>query len=339
VDYDGDRYGFYYQTSYDFGHGDRTHRLTLAVDHERDEYQQRGPVTFGDPNQNQKMDNTGLVAEYLLQPLDALNLSASARYDDNSDFDSEATYRFAGSWRIESTGTRLRASAGKGQKSPTFTERFGFFPGDFVGNPSLQPEKSIGFDVGLVQTAVDGQLRLDLTWFYDKVDDEINGFVFDPATGSFTAGNENGTSHRRGVEVALQARLAKNLDGSASYTYTNAKEPDPVNGGNRREIRRPRHMAAGNLNYRFLDERANLNLNVSYSGKQKDEYFPPPDFAQTGVQLDDYTLVDLVLSYDLNDGISIYARAENLLDEDYENVLGYATPGAGYYAGLRMRLR
>jgi vitamin B12 transporter len=339
VDFDGDKYGAYYQTSFDFGSTARMNRLTLAVDHERDEYQQRGPIAFGDPNQNQKMHNTGLVAEYLLQPLDAMNLSASVRYDENSDFDSAATYRFAGTWRFDGTGTRLHASAGKGQKSPTFTERFGFFPGDFAGNPNLRPEESVGFDVGVVQSAFDSRIQLELTYFYDKVDNEINGFVFDPVTGRFTAANEDGTSHRTGVEFALHARLPAGLDASASYTYTNAKEPDLVNGGNRREIRRPRNMAAGNLNYRLLDERVNLNLNVSYSGKQKDDYFPPPDFAQTRVQLDDYTLLDIVASYAINDKFSVYGRAENLLDEDYENVLGYSTPGTGYYAGIRMRLR
>lgn len=339
VDYEGDRYGVYYQTNYDFGDTTRTNRLTLAVDHQRDEYQQRGPVVFGDPNQDQEMDNTGLVAEYLLQPLESVNLSASVRYDDNSDFDSETTYRLAGTWRLENTGTRLHASAGKGQKSPTFTERFGFFPGDFAGNPNLKPEESHGFDAGVTQDAFNQRVQLDLTFFYDEVDDEINGFVFDPDAGTFTAENEDGTSRRRGVEVDLRADLPAGLDASATYTYTNAQEPDAVNGGKRREIRRPRHMAALNLNYGFLASRANLNLNVSYTGKQKDDYFPPPAFTQQRVQLDDYALVDLVASYDITAEFSVYVRAENLFDKDYENVFGYATPGEAYYAGLRMRLR
>ncbi len=98
-------------------------------------------------------------------------------------------------------------------------------------------------------------------------------------------------------------------------------------------------MAAVNINYRFLADRARLNLNVSYTGKQKDDYFPPPAFARQTVQLDDYTLVNLVASYELNDAFSVYARAENLFDKDYENLFGYETPGEAYYAGIRMRLR
>lgn len=338
VDYQGDRYGFYYQTSYDFNGAMSTNRLTFAIDHERDDYQQQGPVGFGNPNQNQEIDNTGLVAEYLLQPLDALNLSASVRYDDNSDFDDETTWRFAGTWRFESTDTRLHASAGKGQKAPTFVERFGFFPSDFVGNPNLKPEESLGFDVGITQGLFDGRAQANLTYFTDRVEDEINGFVFDTVSGSFTARNEDGTSRRQGIEFDLQADLPANFDARATYTYTNAKEPD-AGSGNRREIRRPEHMASLNLNYKFLDNRARLNLNVSYTGEQDDDFFPPPNFTRETVKLDDYTLVNLVASYEVSEIFSVYARAENLFDQDYENVLGYQAAGDGYFAGIRMRLR
>jgi vitamin B12 transporter len=341
VDYESDRYGFYYQTSYDFAGTPAANRLTLAVDHERDDYEQRGDLIFGsDPNQNQNIDNTGFVAEYLLQPLDSLNLSASVRYDDNSDFDNETTWRLSGSWRLDRTQTRLHASAGKGQKAPTFIERFGFFRNDpdFVGNPDLKPEESVGFDVGITQGFFEGKAQVDLTYFTDRVEDEINGFVFDAGSEAFTAENQNGTSRRQGVEIELQADLPANFDARASYTYTNSKEPDAT-GGNRREVRRPEHMAALNLNYKFLSDRARVNLNVSYTGEQDDDFFPPPSFARQTVQLDDYTLVNLVASYEVSEVFSVYARAENLFDENYENLLGYQALGDGYYAGVRIRLR
>jgi vitamin B12 transporter len=338
VDFEGYRYGFEYQTSYDFSADPETNRLILAVEHERDEYQQSGPVTFDDPNQKQEIDNTGLVAEYLIQPWSTVNLSASLRHDDNSDFDDETTWRLSGTWRFDDTGTRLRASAGKGQKSPTFTERFGFFSGSFIGNPDLKPEESIGYEFGVSQEAAQGRVQANLTYFQYKVEDEINGFVFDPGTGSFTAENADGNSRRRGVEFDVSAQLAGGFDAQASYTYTDSKEPDAANGGKRREIRRPRHMAAMNLNYEFLNERARLNLNVSYTGKQKDDFFAPT-FVVERVQLDEYTLVDLVASYDVTEAFSVYARAENLFDKDYENIFGFQSPGDGYYAGVRMRLR
>jgi vitamin B12 transporter len=54
------------------------------------------------------------------------------------------------------------------------------------------------------------------------------------------------------------------------------------------------------------------------------------------VTLDSFWLVDLTLQYQLSESTSIYARGTNLLDEDYEQVYGYQTPGIAGYLGLRM---
>ena len=65
-------------------------------------------------------------------------------------------------------------------------------------------------------------------------------------------------------------------------------------------------------------------------------FFPPfPDPSET-VALDSYVLVDLTLQYRLTTAMSLYARGTNLLDDDYEQVYGYQTPGRAGYVGLRM---
>jgi vitamin B12 transporter len=95
-------------------------------------------------------------------------------------------------------------------------------------------------------------------------------------------------------------------------------------------------MAAFNLNYEFLRDRGQINLNISYSGDQTDTFFPPFPEPQQTVLLDAYTLVNLSSSFAMTDEITIYGRIENLFDETYENVFGYATPGIGGYLGARM---
>ncbi len=97
-------------------------------------------------------------------------------------------------------------------------------------------------------------------------------------------------------------------------------------------------MAAANLNYGFINQRANVNLNVSYTGAQRDVIFPPPFFLEETVKLSDYLLVDLSSSYALNNRLSVTLRVENLFDEDYTTVVGYRTPGRGVYAGVRLGL-
>ena len=74
---------------------------------------------------------------------------------------SPATSRFAATCSIASgTRPRLRASAlaklgggfalagsyAEGIAQPTFFDLYGFFPGNFVGNPALKPESSRGFE-------------------------------------------------------------------------------------------------------------------------------------------------------------------------------------------------
>jgi vitamin B12 transporter len=52
------------------------------------------------------------------------------------------------------------------------------------------------------------------------------------------------------------------------------------------------------------------------------------------VALEDYTLVNLNTAYQLNDGIKAIVQVENLLDEDYESALDFATPGRAFYVGV-----
>lgn len=331
---EGERFGVYWQASWDFTPLPNEYRATVAVDYDKEEFETSAPVFGGLSDQQQDRDSIGYVTELLAQPLESLNLSASLRHDDNSDFKDKTTYRLTGTWRIDASDSRLHASYGTGMKKPTFTELFGFFPGSFIGNPDLKPEESRGGDIGFEQGWLDGRLTTDLTWFYAELTDEIRT-VFLPGFQS-TAINSDGHSRRQGVEATLRGRLRPGLEATASYTYTDSEEPDDA-GGKQTETRRPRHMAALNLDYRMLNDRVGLNLNLSYTGEQTDQDFSV--FPSPYVTLDDYTLVNIAASYAASDTLTIYARAENLFDEDYENLFGFRTPGAGYYAGIRMNLR
>ena len=160
--------------------------------------------------------------------------------------------------------------------------------------------------------------------------------MYDPASGLYTARNLDGTSLRRGVEVYAEARVVDSLALAASYTYMNSTQPDPLTGRDTDEIRRPSNVASLNADWSFAAGRGGLNLNLAYTGTQTDTYYEvvPPYGART-VRLDDYTLVSLTARYDVTTRFRLFARGENLLDEDYENVYGYATPGVGVYAGLQ----
>jgi len=336
-----DKYGLNYQTTWQFSR--RTaeaagNSVTLALEQERQEFTQAGLASpFGDPNQKQDLDNSAAVLELLLSPVDRMSLSLSGRYDDNSEFEDVGTFRATTAWTAEGTGTRLHAGYGTGQKAPTFIERFGFFPDQFIGNPDLEPETSRGWEAGLEQPMWNDRLNIGVTYFHEELDNEINGFAFDPDTFLYTAENLSGRSKRQGVEFSARAAVTDTLRFSGSYTYTDATQPDSVTGADTREIRRPRHTASLNGDWRLLDGKANLNVNLSYAGDQDDTFFEvAPPFGTQTVVLDSYYLASIAASYRLTAQASVYARIENLLDEDYENVYGYNTPGIGAYAGVRL---
>lgn len=309
--------------------------LTVAVDHKEREFRQRGTATpFGDPNQKQRMDVSGAVLEYRVRRPGRWSLSASARHDRNSDFEDVTTYRATGLYRLPGDRTRLRAGAGSGQKPPTFIERFGFFADTFVGNPALEPEHSTEWEIGIDQRVAPGS-RLQLTYFRGRLRDEINGFVFDPESGLFTARNESRVSRRQGVEAVLSSSfLGDRVHWATTYTYTDATQPSE-SGDQEGELRRPRHMASARV--RYNPKRAPLDLLVSlvYSGSRTDDFFPPFPQPPERVRLDGYLLADLTASYPIGRRLELFGRIENVLDEQYEAVFGFATPGMGAFAGLR----
>jgi len=313
-----------------------SHRLTFALDERETDFVQRGTATdFGDPNQDQSLGITGVAAEYLGQPVEGLTWTASARWDDNDEFENIGTWRLGFVQEVDE-GVRVRGSLGTGSKTPTFIERFGFFPDFFVGNPDLVPEESRGWEFGVESDWLDGDLTLGAVYFDSVLENEINGFFFDPALGASTAINEDTDSDRSGFELTGRWAPIPSLLLSASYTYTDATQ-DLGEGQSEREVRRPRHMGSLNADWRFAGDRGNLNLNVNHTGEQLDTFFDPVTFVGSTVTLDAFTVVDLAASWRLTDSLEVVARAANLTDEDYEEVLGYARPGAAYYAGLRGR--
>ena len=49
------------------------------------------------------------------------------------------------------------------------------------------------------------------------------------------------------MEASVTARLGEHLDFGGSYTFTDSTQPQ-AQGGHEDELRRPRHMAAADLN-------------------------------------------------------------------------------------------
>ena len=103
-------------------------------------------------------------------------------------------------------GFAVAGSYAEGIAQPTFFDLYGFFPGSFVGNPSLKPESSRGFEASLRFRR--GPFEASLTGYRQRLHDEIVD-VSDPATFlSSTVNQIRAASHRSGIEAEFgwQAR-------------------------------------------------------------------------------------------------------------------------------------
>ena len=302
--------------------------LAIALEHEKTNFEQRGEIVWGDPNQDQEMDVMSVVTDFQGRATDNVTYLLSARFDDNSDFNDIVTGRASIAWNV-SDATTLRANIGTGQKTPTFIERFGYFPGQFIGNPALKPEQSLSYDIGIDQR-ISTSAVIQIAVFEQEIEDEIDGFIFDPDTLLYTADNLSTTSKRSGVELGARWTVSEQLDLSMNYTYTDATENGAI------ELRRPRHAGSVQANYSFMSARGHITLAADYGGTRHDMFFPPWPNPSELVTLANYWLLDLTAQFQLTDSVRLFTRASNLLDTDYEQVYGYRTPGRAAYAGVQV---
>ena len=310
------------------------HNITFAIDHEKEDYSFNGQIPASksyDPNQSQSISMTGYVLEYQIPDLGPSSISASIRHDKNNNFGNINTFRLTSTYNY--SDFRLHASLGTGQKSPTFIERFGYYPNSFEGNPNLKPEHSRGWDIGIDRAFLSDTIFFDITLFNDVLMNEINGFVYN-SEGVASAANEKDKSHRRGVEISLSAELSDQLEINSSYTYTKSTEINNL-GAEVKELRRPRSMFSSNINY-MPNDKVNVNLNLSYNSDRYDIYYPSWPAPSERKILSSYSLVSLVAGYQYNNQIKILGKIENLLDQDYEDVFGFNTPGRSVYLGLQL---
>lgn len=313
---------------------DPARQLNFALERQQVDFAQRGMATpWGDPNQDQSYHANGYALEYVGRPLEGLSWTMSARHDDYSDFEDASTWQLAAAFEL-SPALRLRGSLGTGSKAPTFTERYGYFADLFAGNPDLQPESSSAWEVGLDLAWGEQRQSLQLAYFDQDLEDEIDGFVYDPERFMFTARNKLSDSHRKGVEASIDLWPGESLKLGATYTYTDASEKDS-NGQNVVEARRPKHMAGVYAAWYFTRDRGSISLDLDYAGSQQDVFYSPLTFVSERVELDAYLVTDLALAWRLSRSLELTARVSNLTDEQYEEILGFVRPGRAVYAGLR----
>ena len=245
---------------------------------------------------------------------DNVHVTAALRGDEHSTFGSETSHRVTVSGGWSDGRGRVHGSYGTAFRAPNFNELY--FP--FSGDPNLLPETTEGFDLGVQQRLGDSGVTLDLTWFDIDFDQLIE---FDLT--SFTFGNVAQASST-GAEFSLRYRPNVSTNIELSHTWNRTEDKATGNPLARRPKNRTTAVAQLQPTDRFT-----AAAMVAFVSDRTDS---------DGAVMDDYTKVDLHLSYSLS-WLRPFVRIENLLDEDYFEVPGFVTPGRTIVVGFRLQRR
>jgi len=305
------------------------HALIAAVDLEREKFHARDAAFGGFSAQDRSRRHDAITLEWRADISDRLLTDVALRRDRFNRFKDATTLRASALARVGG-GFDLGLSYGEGIAQPTFFDLYGFFPASFVGNPSLKPERSRGFEISTRIRR--GTWGGRLAYFRQRLHDEIVD-VFDPTTFLSSTVNAAGKSPRSGVEIEADWSPSETLRLTAHYAWLDAKQGD-VAASLAREVRRPRH--SGSVTLDGQQGRFSYGASVAYSGARLDTDFD--QFPAARVRLDPYWHAGARVAFQLHRGVELFGRIVNAFDADTQEVVGYRMEGRSAYAGFRVAI-
>lgn len=254
---------------------------------------------------------------------DDLVINAGLRIDDHETFGEETTCRIGAVYNIKPSSLTVRASYGTGFRAPTLNELFYNDPWGSSGNLNLKPEKSSSWEIGIEKEIVKDRAMVSVTYFDQKYDDLIDWVETPPGSWQYSPQNIS-KAEVKGFEAGASMKVTEDVTVKSSYTYLDTEDKET----GERLRRRPKDKV--NISIEYSSEPVTLFAEYTFAGKVYDS----PSEGHLG----SYSLVNLSGSYKLRKDISLFARVDNLFDEDYETAGGYNTPGLSAYAGVKFEM-
>ncbi len=277
-------------------------------------------------SQDRTLDVATTAVETSFQPWPELDVVIGyARHwltrDDNTDA-SDYSYSTGLSYPLRAD-LRLRGGAGRKVRMPSVQQLYDTISGD----PSLTAETSMTYETGFDYSGIDW-LAVGLSVFRSDVRNFIDR---DPLTETFA----NNQRYRfQGAELTAQSRFSEQTRIEGSYSYLDAS--DHGESSARDELQyRPKHKLVVQTTHRLPGGAALTAAAQHVSGEF---YFARQGEPQTR-SLNAYTLVNLRLAQTVSAcRCTLYAGADNLFDENYEEAVGLPQSGRFLYGGVEFTL-
>jgi vitamin B12 transporter len=288
-------------------------------------------------------NNQGGFLDGRWSPISRLTLSAGARAEANTSFGTRVVPRAGAVFGVRYAkgfwgDTRARVSYGQGIEEPSILESFNTDPCS-LGNPNLRPQRSRTVNVGVDQYLAEDRFRISATYFADQFRDLIT-FVVVPQAGcpfGDTQVLNTDLSRARGANFSAAMRLRHWLSLNGNYSFDDTRvlrsssAPTGVQVPGDHLLRRP--VNSGNVWLNANYHGFNFNVNAYFTGARTDS-----DFLGFGLTRNPgYARFDVASSYAVGRGVSLYARATNLLDKQYQDAIGFPALGRDVRVGMSYR--
>ncbi|QJW54618.1 Colicin I receptor [Serratia plymuthica] len=260
------------------------------------------------------------------------SLTSGIRMDQDQNYGNHWTPRMYGVWHLTEQWT-LKGGVSAGYRSPDLRQSSaswgqvtggGVRKGIIVGNPDLQPEKSLSEEIGLMwdnQQNLNAGVTVFNTDFKDKItevrrcedtpDCTIGGDLYD-----FISDRTNvDKANMRGVEATFGWQISKDWKWNTNYTFTSSEQKSGEFQGKALN-QMPKHMLNTVLDWQATHD-VSLWSRVNFRSKTS-EYLSRTSMAKSTPS---YTFVDAGLSYQANKDLTVTGGIYNILDKtvDYDN--------------------
>lgn len=265
-------------------------------------------------------DNIGLYAEYKTDISRKFNLNIGSYLNYNSQYGWKAYPGFDIGYTI-SNQLKFVANLGTSQRIPSFTDLYlDQRPGN-IGNPLVEPEKSLQTEIGFKY--IKNSFRLNAYYFYRSISDFIDWVRLSPSNPwqatNFAQLKTNGFNVK--VDYKWKIKERKHLNIGVSYAYLNSefKEVEKEY-ASKYKIESLRHQLINTIDYKLN------NTNIMVANR-----------FNTRLSFQSYWITDVKINQMIYPKFSIYLDVLNLFNTKYNEVGAVPLPNRWISLGLKYK--
>ncbi|WP_107038470.1 TonB-dependent receptor plug domain-containing protein [Brumimicrobium mesophilum] len=263
-----------------------------------------------------KRDNYGISLEYRKVFWRKLILTAGTYVNYNTDYDWQVypgidfAYRFSPNWKIY-------ASAGSGQRIPSFTDLYlNQLPGN-VGNPNIQPEDAWAYEANFQYTRK--TLKIKGGYFYRSISNYIDWVRDMPSLPYSPINIGENLVHGIHADISQQFEIKQKhkIGYKVNYTFLNPSYNSEEEIQSKYVLESLRNQLIVGVNYAY----ANFSIQINNRFIERELNDP-------------YHLLSVRANYDINN-FSIYTDVSNIFNSEYIEAGAVPMPPRWFTLGVR----